>query len=82
MQPCRTGAGGLRRGARFFGRFLSYQAAPYVQARTLRIVLADYEREPHDVSIVYPSVRLLPSRTRIFIEWMKRELQAALSGKL
>ena len=65
-----------------FGRFLSYQAAPYVQARTLRIVLADYEREPHDVSIVYPSVRLLPSRTRIFIEWMKRELQAALSGKL
>ena len=60
-----------------FGRFLSYQAAPFVREKTLRIVLAGYELEPLDVSVVYPSARLLPARTRAFIEWMKRDLEGA-----
>jgi hypothetical protein len=31
------------------------------------------------VSLVYPSARLLPVRTRVFIECMKQELKATLS---
>jgi DNA-binding transcriptional LysR family regulator len=61
-----------------FGRFISYQVAPYVAQKRLRIVLEDYETAPLPLSIVYPHARLLPSRTRVFIEWMKGELKAAL----
>ena len=39
---------------------------------------ADYEVEPWPVSLTYPSARLLPSRTKVFIEWMKEELRAAV----
>ena len=60
-----------------FGHFLAYQAAPFVREKTLRIVLAGYELEPLDVSVVYPSARLLPARTRVFVDWMKQELAGA-----
>lgn len=66
LEACAAGLG--------FGRCLSYQAAALVQARRLRVVLADYEVEPWPVSITYPSARLLPSRTRAFVEWLKAEL--------
>jgi DNA-binding transcriptional LysR family regulator len=41
-------------------------------------VLAEFEEPPRSVSLVYPSARLLPLRTRAFIEFMKQELKAAL----
>jgi DNA-binding transcriptional LysR family regulator len=37
------------------------------------------EEPPRSVSLVYPSARLLPVRTRVFIEFMKQELKATLS---
>jgi DNA-binding transcriptional LysR family regulator len=67
LQACAEGLG--------FGRCLSYQAAPLIAAKRLRIVLADYEVEPWPVNLTYPSARLLPSRTKAFVEWMKRELK-------
>ena len=70
LEACARGLG--------VGRFLSYQAAPYVRNRRLRIVLAEFEELPRDVSLVYPSARLLPVRTRLFIEFMKQELKATL----
>ncbi len=70
LEACAAGLG--------FGRCLSYQAAPLVAARRLRIVLADFEVEPWPVSLTYPSARLLPSRTRIFIDWMIGALRSAL----
>ena len=70
LEACAAGLG--------FGRCLSYQAAPLLQAKKLRIVLADYEVEPWPVSLTYPSARLMPSRAKVFIEWMKRELKAAV----
>ena len=70
LEACARGLG--------VGRFLSYQAAPYVRDRRLRIVLAEYEEPPRSVSLVYPTARLLPLRTRVFIEFMKQELQATL----
>ena len=69
LEACAAGLG--------YTKVLSYQAMPYVQAKQLRIVLAEHELEPRNLSVVYPSARLLPSRTRVFIEWMKRELAGA-----
>ncbi|RZL90097.1 MAG: LysR family transcriptional regulator [Variovorax sp.] len=70
LEACAAGLG--------FGRFLSYQAAPWVAAKRLRIVLGDYEVEPWPVSLTYPSARLLPSRTKVFIEWMVGELKSSV----
>ena len=70
LEACAAGLG--------FGRGLSYQAAPLLKARRLRIVLADYELEPWPVHITYASARLLPSRTRAFVDWMRDALPAAL----
>jgi DNA-binding transcriptional LysR family regulator len=70
LEACAAGLG--------FVRCLSYQAAPLVAAKHLRIVLGDYEVEPWPVSLTYPSARLLPSRTKVFIEWMVGELKSSV----
>ena len=57
-----------------FGMFISYQVAPYLKEKKLKRVLEDYEPPPRPISIVYPHARLLPARTRVFVDWMKREL--------
>lgn len=74
VQACVAGAG--------FGQFFSYQVAPYVAQKQLRIVLESFEPPPRPISLVYPHARLLPMRTRVFIDWMREELQGldALKG--
>ena len=69
LDACREGLG--------FGLFLSYQSAPLVAAKKLRLVLRDFEPEPIPVSVVYPHARLMSPRIRVFVDWMKRHLQAA-----
>lgn len=59
-------------------RSLCTCAAPLLAAKRLRIVLGDYEVEPWPVSLTYPSARLLPSRTKVFIEWMVGELTSSV----
>jgi DNA-binding transcriptional LysR family regulator len=71
VQACVAGVG--------LGKFLSYQPAPYVREKKLRVVLEEYEPPVRPISVVYPHARLLPARTKVFIEWMKREL-AGLPG--
>jgi len=66
LRACESGAG--------FGRFYSYQVDEAVHARRLRIVLADHEPARLPVNIVYPSARLLPARTRAFVDAAQREL--------
>jgi DNA-binding transcriptional LysR family regulator len=66
VEACAAGAG--------FGRFLSYQVRPHVAAGTLRVVLREFEPPPKPVNIVYPHARLLPGRTRLLIDWLKREV--------
>ena len=39
----------------------------------MQIVLEDFELPPRPVSVIYPHARLLPARTRAFIDWMKQE---------
>lgn len=67
VAACAAGAG--------FGSFLSYQVEPFLKTRQLRTVLEDFEPPPRPINIVYPHARLLPMRTRVFIEWMKKELR-------
>ena len=66
LHACEQGAG--------FGQFFSYQVQDALRERRLRIVLADFEPPRQPVSIVYPNARLLPARTRAFIDAAKREL--------
>ncbi len=66
LHACEQGAG--------FGQFFSYQAQDALRDKRLRIVLADFELAPQPVSVVYPHARLLPARTRAFIEAARREL--------
>ena len=56
------------------GMFLSYQVQPLVAEGRLEILLAEFEAPPRPVNLVYPHARLLPARTRVFIDWLKQEL--------
>ena len=66
VQACAEGAG--------FGMFFSYQVEPLIESRKLRVVLEDFELPPRPISIVYPHARLLPARTRAFIDFARQEL--------
>ncbi len=57
-----------------FGLFLSYQVEPAVRAGRLRVVLADFEPPPLPVSLVYRDARLVTSRLRALLEWLKPRL--------
>jgi DNA-binding transcriptional LysR family regulator len=67
VAACAAGAG--------LGSFFSYQVAPFLKTKQLRTVLEDFEPPPRPINLVYPHARLLPMRTRVFIEWMKKELR-------
>ncbi|MBM3117268.1 LysR family transcriptional regulator [Jeongeupia naejangsanensis] len=56
------------------GQFLSYQITEHLAAGRLLPLLQDFQLPPLPVHIVYPHAGLLPHRTRLFIQWMKRAL--------
>ena len=72
LLACEQGAG--------FGQFFSYQVQDALRERRLRLVLASFEPPRLPVSIVYPNARLLPARTRAFIDAAKRELAPMFQG--
>ena len=57
-----------------FGRFLSYQVKDLVRQDKLQVVLEDHEPQPWPVSLLYPGGRLVSSRLRALIEWLKDAL--------
>jgi DNA-binding transcriptional LysR family regulator len=67
VEACAAGMG--------FGTFFSYQVLPHVAQGRLQLVLEGFEPPPRPVSVIYPNARLLPARTRAFIEWMKTEFE-------
>jgi DNA-binding transcriptional LysR family regulator len=67
VEACAAGAG--------LGMFFSYQVAPFLKTRQLRIVLENFEPPTRPIHVVYPHARLLPMRTRVFIDWIKQELR-------
>ena len=72
VQACADGAG--------FGQFFSYQVAPFLQAGRLQTVLAHFEDAPRPIHVVYPHARLLPARTRAFIDFLRQELKGFAPG--
>ena len=57
-----------------FGQFLSYQVKDLIRQNKLQIVLEKYELDPWPVSLVYPGSRLVSSRLRALIGWLKSSL--------
>ena len=60
-------------------RVLSYQVANAVRARTLAIVLEEFEPAPWPVSLVYAGQGLLPLKLRAFLDFAAPRLKARLS---
>ena len=67
VEACAAGAG--------FGMFMSYQVEPLVAQKKLKIILERFEQAPRPIHVIYPHARLLPTRTRAFIDWMRAELK-------
>jgi DNA-binding transcriptional LysR family regulator len=65
-----------------FGQFIAYQVASLVAQKRLRVVLEEFEIAPLPLSVVYPHARLLPARTRVFIDWMRGDLAVSTRGLL
>ncbi|HEY3498613.1 MAG TPA: LysR family transcriptional regulator [Polyangiaceae bacterium] len=66
------------------GTFFGYQVMPYVASGALRVVLSAFEPPPQPIHVVYPEAKLVPARTRVFIDFIKRHLareQAAWQRK-
>lgn len=58
------------------GTFFAYQVMPQVKSGELRVVLAEFAVPPVPIHVVYPEAKLLPARTRVFIDFIKRHLAA------
>ena len=56
-----------------------YRFASDIAAGTLVEVLADFPPAPTPISILYPTRRQLPPRTRVFIDWLTDVLGACLA---
>ena len=67
-RACAAGAG--------IGSFFAYQVAEELASGALRVLLEGYECPPRPIHIVYPQARLLPARTRIFIDFLLQHIQA------
>jgi DNA-binding transcriptional LysR family regulator len=59
-----------------FAMFNSYQVAQAILDKRLRIVLEAFEPPPQPIHVVVPHARLLPRRTELLVEWIRRELGA------
>jgi DNA-binding transcriptional LysR family regulator len=63
-----------------FTHVLSYQIALAVELRKLQLVLREYEPEPLPVSVVHSGPRLLPTKTRSFMDFAVPRLRLRLMG--
>jgi len=70
LAACEAGLG--------FGAFLSYQVEPALRAGRLKEVLSAFEPRALPVSLVHPEARLMTSRLRRLLDWMKPRLRERL----
>ena len=61
-----------------FGMFISYQVEQQIKQNRLQVVLESFQLPPRPINLIYPSGRLLPARTKLFIKWIKNEICARL----
>jgi DNA-binding transcriptional LysR family regulator len=62
------------------GTFFAYQVAREVASGTLQLLLERFEPPPRPIHVVYPEARLVPARTRSFIDFIMRHIQAEQSA--
>lgn len=67
VQACAAGVG--------VGNFFAYQVAPELASGALRVVLEPFEPPAFPVHVVYPEARLLPGRTRAFVDFIRAHLE-------
>lgn len=72
LDACRAGMG--------VGNFISYQVAEDLRAGRLVALLEAFELPPRPVHVVYPHARLLPTRTRVLVDWLRRDLAGQLAA--
>lgn len=70
VEACLAGLG--------FGMFISYQVKEHLKHQRLRVVLESFQPPPRPIHVIYPSNRQLPTRTKLFVDWIKREVRASL----
>lgn len=61
-------------------RVLSYQVADALRARTLKIILGEFESEPSPVNLVHAGQGLMPIKTRAFIDFATDRLRRKLAA--
>jgi len=57
------------------GNFFAYQVAPELASGALRVLLDRFEPPAAPVHVVYPDARLLPARTRAFVDFIRDHLE-------
>ncbi|MGG6896637.1 LysR family transcriptional regulator [Rhizobium sp. BR 315] len=62
-------------------RFQSYQVADDVKAGRLKIVLAEYEREPVPIHLVHGEGHMVSARVRAFMDFAARHLQRQANAR-
>jgi DNA-binding transcriptional LysR family regulator len=72
LEACLDGLG--------IARFLSYQVGSLIASGRLQAVLTEFGGPPRPVSVVVPSARNLPARTRRLVEWLRAELPPRLAA--
>jgi DNA-binding transcriptional LysR family regulator len=58
----------------------AYQVWAFVAARRLRLLLDDYAPPVWPVNVLVPSAQLLPARTRLMVEWLRRRLPPRIAA--
>jgi DNA-binding transcriptional LysR family regulator len=56
------------------GSFFAYQVADPIASGALAVLLERFEMPPRPVHVVYPEARLLPARTRTFVEFIMQHI--------
>lgn len=72
LDACRAGMG--------LGTFIAYQIADDLRAGRLLPVLEAFELPPRPVHVAFPHARLLPTRTRVLVDWLRRDLGEQLAA--
>lgn len=70
VQACVAGLG--------FGRFAAYQPAQAIRDGQLIVLFREFECSPIPVSIVHAQLRTVPTRLRVFLDWMTESLKRSL----
>ena len=60
-------------------RVMSYRMEAARRAGRLAIILADFEKEPLPVHIVYTERKPTPLKLRVFLNWLTPRLKARLA---